>query len=65
MPLLLLVALGAGLAGNHWSGDPEWTPDGLYYQAKVYELQATVGGSQSSERSTARSAARSSIRVTT
>jgi hypothetical protein len=36
---LVLVALG--FSWNHWTAPPQWTPDGLFYEAQARELTGT------------------------
>jgi hypothetical protein len=47
LPLLVaasLVAAAALAIGGSLTGAPEWSPDGLFYQARVYELQGVDDG---------------------
>jgi hypothetical protein len=41
LPLVGLALLALAFSWNHWAASPQWTPDGLFYEAQARELTGT------------------------
>lgn len=41
LPLVSLVVVAVAFSWSHWSAEPRWTPDGLFYEAQARELTGT------------------------
>jgi hypothetical protein len=41
LPVCGLVAIALAFSWTHWTAPPQWTPDGLFYEAQARELAGT------------------------